>query len=106
MAIMRSVKSKKTYKEWFTALIKIVIPNKYWNPESIQFVCDTYSSITSKSCMRKERGESCKGVYLKSEHQNMMSGKDWAAFFYNIEKKRSLQFICQFYQKKLLKRYQ
>ena len=31
MAIIRSAKSKKTYKEWLTALIKIVTPKKYWN---------------------------------------------------------------------------
>ena len=29
IAIMRSVKSKKAYKEWFTALIKIVTSNKH-----------------------------------------------------------------------------
>ena len=67
MAVMRSVKSKKTerkknvkYKEWFTALIKIVTPNKHWNPKSIEFVCGTYRSVSSKSCTRTERGESGK----------------------------------------------
>ena len=40
--IMRSIKSKKTNKKWFTALIKIVTPNEPWNPEFIEFVWDTY----------------------------------------------------------------
>ena len=87
MAIMRSVKSKKIYEEWFTALVKIVTPNKHWNPESTEFVCGTYRSISSKSCTRKERGESGQRVYLKSEHKNMRSGKDRAAFFHNTENK-------------------
>ena len=88
--IMRSVKSKKTYKKWFTALIKIVTPNEPWNPESTEFVWDTYHWVSSKSCTHKERGESGKRAYLKSEHKNMMSGKEWAAFFHNIENKQVL----------------
>ena len=74
-------------KEWFTALTKIVTPNMHWNPESTEFVCDTYRSISSKSCTRKEKGKNGKRVCLKSEHQNMMSGKDWAVFFHDIENK-------------------
>ena len=62
---MRSVKSKKTYKEWFSALIKIVIPNEPWNPESNEFVCETYHSVSSKSYSRKKRGKSGKRAYLK-----------------------------------------
>ena len=34
----------------------------------------------------RERGESGKRVYLQSEHQNMMSGKSWAAFFSQYRK--------------------
>ena len=45
-------------KEWFTALIKIVTPNEPRKPESIEFVCDTYYSVSSKSCTHKEKGES------------------------------------------------
>ena len=77
--IIRSVKSKKTYKKCFTALIKIVVPYKHWNPESIEFICDTCRSISSKSC-----------VFFKSKHKNMMSRKDWAVFFHNIENKQVL----------------
>ena len=50
---MRSVRSKKNYKEWFPVSIKIVTPNEPWNPESTEFVCDTYRSISSKSCTHK-----------------------------------------------------
>ena len=64
MAIMRSVKSKKTYKECFTALIKMVTPNKHWNPESIGFVCDIYRLISSKSCTRTEREENLVNVFI------------------------------------------
>ena len=67
MAIMRGVKSKKTYKKWFTALKKIVTPNEHCNPEYNEFVYDTCRSISSKSCMRTERRESGKRVYLHSE---------------------------------------
>ena len=77
-------------KEWFTALTKIVTPNMHWNPESTEFVCDTYRSISSKSCTRKEKGKNGKRVCLKSEHQNMMSGKDWAVFFHYMENKQDL----------------
>ena len=80
MAIMRSVKSKKTYKEWFTALIKLVTKNKHWNSDSIGFICDTFRLISSKSCTHTEMGESGKQVCLKSKYQNMMSGKDWRHF--------------------------
>ena len=81
MDIMRSAEPKKTCKEWFTALIKIVTSNKHWNHESTEFVCDICRSITRKSCTRKEKGESGKRVYLKSEHQNTMSGKIGRHFF-------------------------
>ena len=68
---MRSVKSKKTYKECFTALIEIDTPNKHWNRESIEFVCDTDRSISSKSCTRTERGESSKlgGIFSQYRKQ-------------------------------------
>ena len=62
----------------------------HWNPKSTEFVCDTYRSISSKSCTRKEKGKNGKGVCLKSEHQNMMSGKDWAVFFHYMENKQDL----------------
>ena len=63
-----------------------------------EFVCDTYRSVSSKSCTRKERGESGgKRVYFKSEHQKMMSGKDWAVFFHNIENKQDL---CNLFARK------
>ena len=65
-------------------------PDKHWNPKSIEFVCDTYRPVSSKSCTRTEKEESGKCVYLQSEHQNMTSGKDWAVFFHNIEKKQDL----------------
>ena len=58
MAIMRSVKSKKTYKEWFTALIKIVTANKHWNPESIQFV-----QLLAK-VLRAKKGENLVSVFI------------------------------------------
>ena len=78
-------------------------PNEHWNPKSIEFACDTYRSISSKSCTRKENGEPGKLVYLKSKHQNLANGKDRAAFFSQYRKQtRSLQFIRKFYQKKLL----
>ena len=52
---MKSVKSKKIYKEWFIELIKIVTLTKHWNPELIKFVCVTYRSISSKKCTHRER---------------------------------------------------
>ena len=81
MAIIRSVKSKKTSKEWFFALLKIVTRNKHWNSEFIEFACDIYCSISSKCCTGKESGESGKRVCLKRKYQNMISGKDWGHFF-------------------------
>ena len=48
------------------------------------------------SCTRTERGKFGKRVYLQSKHENMrkhenmMSGKDWAGFFHNIENKQDL----------------
>ena len=90
MAIMKSVKSKKTYKEWLSWLTKILTPNKHRNPESTEFVCDTYCSISSKSCTLTERGESGKRDYLQIEHQSMIIGKTWASFFHNIENEKDL----------------
>ena len=87
---MRSAKSKKTYEEWLSRLTKILTPNKHHNPESIEFVCDTYCSISSKSCTLTERGESGKRDYLQIEHQSMITRKNWVSFFYNIENKKDL----------------
>ena len=90
MTIMRSIKSKKTCKEWLSWLTKILTPNKHCNPESIEFVCDTYCWISSKSCTLTERGESGKRDYLQIEHQSMITRKNWVSFFYNIENKKDL----------------
>ena len=90
MTIMRSVKSKKTYEEWLSRLTKILTPNKHHNPESIEFVCDTYCSISSKSCTLTERGESGKRDYLQIGHQSTIIGKNCASFFQNIENKKDL----------------
>ena len=88
---MRSVKSKKTYKEWLTWLTKILTPNKHRNPELIEFVCDTYCSISSKSCTLTEKGE------FASKYDNWK--KLGGIFSQYKEWKRSLQFICHVYQK-------
>ena len=89
MTIMRSVKSKKIYEVWLSWLTKILTPNNH-NPASTEFVCDTYCSISSKSCTLTERGESGKRDYLQIEHQSMITRKNWVLFFYNIENKKDL----------------
>ena len=60
---MKSVKSKKIYKEWFIELIKIVTLAKHWNPELIKFVCVTYRSISSKK-MYAQRKENLVNVFI------------------------------------------
>ena len=52
------------------------------------FVTHTIQLVAS--CKHKEKGESDKRAYLKSEHKNVISGKDRAAFFHNIENKQVL----------------
>ena len=90
MALIRTAKTKNTYKDFFEQIIRLSIPKENLCPLSVEFINDIYKQISCKNCTRKERGNEGVRIYLQSVDQVMMTGKDWLMFFGNLENKQNL----------------
>ena len=66
MSIMRAIKVKETYKEWFKAVIKFTLPSSTLKPISIEYVNNVYRGISAKNCSREEIRQSETRVHLQS----------------------------------------
>ena len=64
MSVMRAVKVKETYKEWFKTVIKFTLSSSSLNPLLAEYVNDIYRCITAKSCSRDEKGQPETHVHL------------------------------------------
>ena len=63
MSVMRAVKVKETYKEWFKT-VKFTLSSSSLNPLSAEYVNDIYRCITAKNCSRDEKGQPEAHVHL------------------------------------------
>ena len=63
MSVMRAVKVKETYKEWFKT-VKFTLSSSSLNPLSAEYVKDIYRCITAKNCSRDEKGQPEAHVHL------------------------------------------
>ena len=79
MSIMRVIKVRETYKEWFKTVTKFTLPNSSLKPLSTEYVNDMYRGISVKNCSRDEKGQSETQVHLQS-----------LSFFHNIKNKQHL----------------
>ena len=75
MSVMKAIKVKETYKEWFKTVIKFTLPSGSLKPLLIQYVNDVYRGISAKNFPRDERGQSETRVHLQRLKQKMLSNK-------------------------------
>ena len=75
MPVMKAIKVRKTYKDWFKAVIKFTLRSSILKPLSIEYMNDTYRDISAKSCSRDKRGQSGTRVDLQSLEQKILSHK-------------------------------
>ena len=88
MSVMRAIKVKEIYKSWFKTITKFTLPSISLKPLLIEYEKDVCQGISAKKCSRDERGQSETRVYLQSSEQNMLSNKEWLAFFHNFKNKQ------------------
>ena len=74
MSVMRAIKVKETYKEWFKTVIKFTLPSSSLKPLSTEYVNDMYRGISAKNCSKDESGQSKTRLLLES-----------LSFFHNIK---------------------
>ena len=56
MSVMRAIKVKETYKEWFETVIKFTLPSSSLTSLSIEYVNGVYRGISAKNCSRDKIG--------------------------------------------------
>ncbi len=57
MAVMRSIKPKASFSDWFIGLLKFVTPRDDRDPIQIEIINDTYLKESVKSGTREKRGK-------------------------------------------------
>ena len=67
MALLRSVKSSRTYKDYFKNVYKKDIPSPATRPIQIEIVNDRYFKLSTKDDIRLSRaeGEESRRIHLK-----------------------------------------
>ena len=76
-AAIRSLKPKKTYREWLKSLLLFITPPKESEPIQVGLINDTYKEDSIKGGTRKERGESGPRVGIEEFDQHMLQGSKW-----------------------------
>jgi len=66
MAILRQLKPKETFREFFDSLVKPITPIVMYEPLSIEFINDIYINGSTKSQTREKRGEKVPEHTLKA----------------------------------------
>ena len=90
MAIIRQLKPKATLRQFFESFLKALHPNPQYSPLGIEVVNDVYYETSTKNLIRAKRGEKSTRTHIQSFDQKMLQGKEWLAFFNNIENKTDL----------------
>ena len=76
MAAVRSMKTRKTYKQWIDAFLRFITPDASFEPKEIGLINDVYFDRSVKGGMRRARGETKKSKKVKIEgfKQHMLQG--------------------------------
>ena len=90
LAVIRSLKPKKTYKEWITSLIKYITTERHVFPQIIAMVNDTYIPDSVKNLTRIERGLSATNVIVQGVEQNMPQGNKWQELLHSNNFKQQI----------------
>ena len=100
MALLRSVKSSRTYKDYFKNVFKKAIPSPAMRTIQIEIVNDGYSKLSTKDDTRLSRagGEESCHIYLSGVGQLMPQGDQWHTFFNNKDNKEDLIVGCFIFQ--------
>ena len=79
VSVMRAIKVKETFKEWFKTVIKLTLPSCSLISLSIEYVNDVHRDISPKNCSRDKRRQFETRVHLQS-----------LTFFHDIKNKQYL----------------
>ena len=90
MAAVRTVGTKKTYKEWIKALVTFITPLDEVEPIQFGMINDVYIEGSTKNCTRSKRGESGGIVKVEGFEQHMQHGRSWHEFLCNAKNKTEL----------------
>ena len=90
MAVIRSLKPKKTYTKFKESLLRLISPEQKLISLSIELVNDIYREDSIKEGTRLKRGKTSPRTHVYTLEQNMLQGKDWAEFFFNNSNKTGL----------------
>ena len=92
MALLRSVKSSRTYKDYSKNVYKKVIPSPATRPIQIEIVNDRYFKLSTRDDTRLSRaeGEESRRIHLNGVGQSMPQGDQWHTFFNNKDNKEDL----------------
>eukprot|EP00795_Rhopilema_esculentum_P000988 gene988-biopygen7430 len=106
MAAVRSVKAKETYRKWLISLLNFVTPSAAASPLSIEFINDTYRSISAKNGTRFKRGNTRQRTHIQAIDQKMLKGYSWSSFINHIENKKDLiRLASKFFRSEEGRRY-
>ena len=90
LAAIRSLRPKKTYREWLKSLLQFITPPKEAEATQVVLVNDTYKEDSIKGGRRKERGESGPRVRIEGFDQHMLQGSKRQDFLNSGENKEEL----------------
>ena len=90
MAAIRSIRPRKTYKDWLKAFILFIHPPIVVEPIGLSLINDVYFKESTKGCTRSKRGEAGVTINVGGLDQHMPQGKNWNSFLSNGENKTSL----------------
>ena len=99
LAAVRTLKPKKTYREWLKNLLHFLEPPADASPRLIGMINDMYLAKSVKEGTRSDRGSSSTKVTLQGFEQHMPQGVRWSEFLHNGENKNELiKLIARFVQ--------
>ena len=89
-AAIRSLKPKKTYKDWIPSLLRFIEPPVDALPCLIGMINDSYLQKSIKECTRNDCGQSNVNIDIQGFEQHMLQGVRWNEFLHNGENKNGL----------------
>ena len=89
---IRQVKPRDTYREYYTDLLKWILPEREARASSVVITTDDYRADSTKERERRSRRGGCEGrrVYVTGLEQKMPEGIKWSDFINNGQNKNDL----------------
>ena len=89
-AAIRSLKPKKTYKDWILSLLPFIEPPADALSCLISMINDRYLQKSIKECTRNDCGQSNVNIDIQGFEQHTLQGVRWNEFLHNGENKNGL----------------